>query len=195
MSAVSNQPELRALFARAVQLNPGAWAVDRETPMATLLGSCVAVCFYCKRTGLAGMNHFLIPSRATPDEKSEDIVLAGDASMEVLLNGMLTRGARKRDITAKVFGGGTIVSSIKMAIGERNARFALEWLAREGIPVAASDVLGNYSRKVLMDPATGDVWCRRAAIDANRAKALVCEEDAYEKRMRQSAKAPQVELF
>ena len=61
-----------------------------------------------------------------------DIIMNGDYSMEVLVNGLLNRGAKKIRLVAKAFGGGTIISSIRMAIGERNSSFAQEWLEREG---------------------------------------------------------------
>ncbi len=148
----------------ALNINPGGWAVERERPIVTLLGSCVAVCLFEATLKLAGMNHFLLPSRGEGRHADTDVVLAGDYAMEVLVNALLGQGARKENLIAKAFGGGTIVSGIKMAIGERNAEFAVEWLAREGIPLVASDFGGAWSRKVICVPATGDVYCRRMPI-------------------------------
>ena len=78
---------------RARNINPGGWAVETERPITTLLGSCVAVCLYDPKLRLAGMNHFLLPSRAKTAGDDTDVILAGDYSMEVLLNTMLAKGA------------------------------------------------------------------------------------------------------
>ncbi|QID16809.1 chemotaxis protein CheD [Nitrogeniibacter mangrovi] len=186
--------DVGALLARARNLNPGAWAVERERPLATLLGSCVAVCLHDPRRRLAGMNHFLLPSRHGTRHDQTDIVLAGDAAMEVLANAMFARGAVKADLVAKVFGGGTITSTIDLAIGERNARFALEWLAREGIRTVAQDVMGRFSRRLVFDPASGDAWCRRQAVDGSAVRRLAQAEAALAQRL-SAAPGGGIELF
>jgi chemotaxis protein CheD len=177
---VTTAKELERL---AVNINPGGWSVQTERPIATLLGSCVAVCFYDPKLKLAGMNHFLLPSRASAKLSEEDIILNGDYAMEVLRNAMYAKGASPARLVAKAFGGGNIVNSIQMAIGERNAEFAVEWLKREGIPLVASDFGGPWSRKVIIDPATGAVFCRRNAINRPEVIAMVKAESEYEKSL------------
>lgn len=167
----------------ALNINPGGWSVQTERPIATLLGSCVAVCFFDPKLKLAGMNHFLLPSRSSHKLADDDIVLNGDYAMEVLRNAMYAKGAQSSRLVAKAFGGGNIVSSINMAIGERNAEFARDWLEREGIPLLASDFGGAWSRKVICDPATGDVFCRRNPINQPDVQAMVRAESEYEKSL------------
>lgn len=176
-------------------LNPGAWSVEKQRPLTTVLGSCVAVCLHDKQLHIGGMNHFLLPTRLNTSHESADIVLAGDAAMATLFNAMLSKGARKEKLIAKVFGGGTIVSSIRMAIGERNVAFAIEWLGREGIPIVASDTLGHFSRKVYFDPHTGDAWCRRSAVNQAGTQELVHAEALYERRLQARRPDFHVELF
>jgi chemotaxis protein CheD len=173
----------RELERAALNINPGGWSVQTDRPIATLLGSCVAVCFYDPKLRLAGMNHFLLPSRASSKVQDEDIVLNGDYAMEVLLNAMYAKGAQRNRIIAKAFGGGNIVNSIQMAIGERNAVFAREWLTRENIPLAASDFGGAWSRKVIIDPVSGDAFCRRNPINQPDVQAMVKMESDYEKSL------------
>lgn len=173
----------RELERIALNINPGGWSVQTERPIATLLGSCVAVCFYDPKLKLAGMNHFLLPSRASSSKDDEDIVLNGDYAMEVLRNAMYARGAQAKRLVAKAFGGGNIVNSIQMAIGERNAEFACDWLSREGIPLVASDLGGAWSRKVIIDPANGDAYCRRIPITRPDIQSLVKAESEYEKSL------------
>ncbi len=110
-------------------------------------------------------------------------MLNGDYAMEILRNAMYVRGASPSRLIAKAFGGGNIVGSIQMAIGERNATFAREWLEREHIPLVASDFGGPWSRKVIFDPATGDVFCRRSAVDLPEVMAMVRAESEYEQSL------------
>lgn len=190
----------RDLERLALNINPGGWSVQTTRPIATLLGSCVAVCFYDPKLKLAGMNHFLLPSRASKQLTDEDVVLNGDYAMEVLRNAMYAKGASPNRMVAKAFGGGTIVSSIQMAIGERNADFAMEWLEREHIPLVASDFGGAWSRKVIIDPATGDAFCRRNPTNRPDVMAMVKAESDYEKSLLAKKNPPpsqgkKIELF
>jgi chemotaxis protein CheD len=189
----------RELERLALNINPGGWSVQTERPIATLLGSCVAVCFYDPKLKLAGMNHFLLPSRASSKLADEDVVLNGDYAMEVLLNAMYAKGAQRSRLVAKAFGGGNIVNSIQMAIGARNADFAKEWLARENIPLVASDFGGAWSRKVIIDPVSGDAFCRRNPINQPDVQAMVKAESDYEKSLvvprKPATQEKKIELF
>lgn len=192
-------PSARELERLALNINPGGWSVQTERPIATLLGSCVAVCFYDPKLKIAGMNHFLLPSRSSSKLADEDVVLNGDYAMEVLRNAMYTKGASPNRLVAKAFGGGNIVNSIQMAIGERNADFTREWLEREKIPLVASDFGGAWSRKVIIDPVSGDAFCRRNPINQPDVLAMVKAESEYEKSLivprKPSAQEKKIELF
>lgn len=162
-------------------IHPGAWAIEPEQPLATLLGSCVAVCLFDHQVRVGGLNHFMLPSIRRSHHDDVDTLLSGSYAMESLLNALLQRGARKERLQAKAFGGGTIIntSGPAMNIGVRNATFAKEWLEREGIPLAASDFLGPWSRKVLFVPTTGDAYCRRMVTNMAAAEVIAREEQAY----------------
>ncbi|WP_415034975.1 chemotaxis protein CheD [Azonexus sp.] len=196
LSAPANPKELERL---ALNINPGGWSVQGQRPIATLLGSCVAVCLIDPKLRLAGMNHFLLPSRASKKNTDDDVVLSGDYAMEVLRNAMYAQGAQAGRLVAKAFGGGNIVSSINMAIGDRNAAFAREWLARESIPLLASDFGGAWSRKVIVDPVSGDVFCRRNPINRSDAQAMLQAENKYAQTLTRPLAAPsqgkKIELF
>lgn len=196
MLPINHDPKELERLAR--NINPGGWAVESERPITTLLGSCVAVCLYDPKLRLAGMNHFLLPSRTASADDDADVILAGDYSMEVLLNTMLNKGAAKQRLVAKAFGGGTIVTSILMAIGQRNAEFAREWLEREGIPLLAQDFGGAWSRKVIFTPDGGDAFCRRLPISQPGMQDVVAAERDYEQsllRPSRPAGEKKIELF
>jgi len=196
---VSPAPQLTGKdFERiARNINPGGWAIETEKPIATLLGSCVAVCLFDPKLKLGGMNHFLLPSKTSSANADTDVILNGDYAMEVLANGLYSKGANKSRLVAKAFGGGTIVSSIRMAIGERNAQFAQEWLEREGIPLIASDFSGPWSRKVVFVPETGDAFCRRIPTTQATATEVAKAEQDYERTLIRPAAAVEkkIELF
>jgi chemotaxis protein CheD len=182
-------------------IKPGEWALEKQRPISTLLGSCVAVCLFDTGLPLAGMNHFMLPQMTKGPHADEDMLLAGDACMEALLNAMLRQGAARHRIKAKAFGGGTVIESTlpsSLSIGKRNADFTRDWLQREGIPLVASDFLGPWSRKVLLVPANGDVYCKRMTSSLINAEALRREEQAYADSLLQkpsTATDKKIELF
>ena len=184
-------------YARVVQ--PGAWLVDSEKPMATLLGSCVAVCLFDPLLKIGGINHFMLPEMGRRKNGEVDSLLSGDFAMETLLNALLVKGAKKVRLQAKAFGGGTIIDTDggSPSIGLRNANFAKDWLAREGIGLCSSDFLGPWSRKVIFLPFSGEAFCKRLVTNMANAEVIAREERAYAQTLRQKPKAAdhRIELF
>jgi len=181
----------------ARNINPGGWAIETERPISTLLGSCVAVCLFDPKLKLGGMNHFLLPRISNTANSDIDVIMNGDYSMEVLVNGLLNKGAQKARLVAKAFGGGTIISSINMDIGGRNSAFAHEWLEREGIPLVASDFNGPWSRKVVFVPQSGDAFCRRIPTTQASSAVVAKAEQDYERSLAIQKKetVKKIELF
>jgi chemotaxis protein CheD len=184
-------------FSRSI--GPGEWAVEVNRPIATLLGSCVAVCLLDTGLPVAGMNHFMLPNMLR-QANAEDALLAGDACMTALLNAMLARGASRHRLQAKAFGGGAVIdlgAGSGMGIGDRNAIFTREWLERERIPLVASDFQGPWARKVLLVPENGDAYCRRFTSSLAGVQDVRREEEAYAATLvkPQLAASQKVELF
>ena len=187
----------RQLEQMARNVLPGAWIVETAKPVATLLGSCVAVCLYDPALKLGGMNHFMLPEMSKRDHADTDMTLSGNYAMEALLNAMMIKGAKKARLTAKAFGGGAIIKGLTagIGIGERNVSFAREWLSRENIPIAASDFLGPWSRKVVFDPQSGDVFCRRMSREDSTVDRIASQEAAYQQSLLAKPKKADIELF
>lgn len=181
----------------ALNIAPGEWHVDRDKPISTLLGSCVAVCMYDEKLKVGGMNHFMLPTMKKREQNAEiDSVLSGDYAMEVLLNDMLARGASRARIKAKAFGGGTIISGVAASgIGRRNADFARQWLEREKIELIASDFLGPWARKLIFVPALGDAYCKRIPTTMITSQEIAREEQAYAESLEKRPPKSNVELF
>ena len=184
-------------YARNVQ--PGAWAVDAQQPLSTLLGSCVAVCLFDPLLKVGGINHFMLPDMGRSKHGDVDSLLSGNFAMEALLNALLGKGAKKVRLQAKAFGGGTIIDTDagSLSIGMRNANFAKEWLARESIPLKSSDFLGPWSRKIIFLPSNGEVFCKRLVTNMANAEVIAREERAYAETLLQKPKAvdKKIELF
>jgi chemotaxis protein CheD len=168
----------REMRVDSVKILPGQYhAMGGEGSISTLLGSCVAACLWDPTVRVGGMNHFMLPGEAG-EAPSPWAVSArfGVYAMDVLINEMVHLGADRRRLVAKVFGGARVLQGFdKLDVGAMNARFVLNFLEEEGIPIAAQDLLGDSPRKVHFFPATGKVQVRRLQLQAE----LVSQERKY----------------
>lgn len=199
-----NAPDYSGLAVKDIErlarnVHPGAWLIDSEKPLATLLGSCVTVCLFDPGLKIGGINHFMLPDMGRSKYGDVDSLLSGNFAMEALLNALLIKGAKKVRLQAKAFGGGTIIDTDggSLSIGMRNANFAKEWLARESIPLRSSDFLGPWSRKILFLPFNGEAFCKRLVTNMANAEVIAREERAYAETLRQKPKTVdnKIELF
>lgn len=180
----------------AVKILPGEYYVsNRDLLMVTVLGSCIGACVRDRVRGIGGINHFMLPDdKREEDQRVGSAMRYGDYAMEILINQLLKLGARRADLEAKVFGGGNVLPGFKTnVVGERNARFILDYLKMEGIPVAAKDLLGNHPRKVYFFPATGRVLVKKLRTLHN--DTIIAREMSYSRKLRQAPVAGDVELF
>src|SRR3546814_17612612 len=108
----------------AIKILPGEFQVTSEDiVLVTLLGSCVSACLRDPLAGVGGINHFMLPEAEALGSSSARY---GAYAMEVLINELLKRGARRERLEAKVFGGGTVTRGMTVAkVGPRNAILAL----------------------------------------------------------------------
>ncbi|MEM7596544.1 MAG: chemotaxis protein CheD [Pseudomonadota bacterium] len=122
-----------------------------NTVLTTILGSCVATCLYDPHAKLGGMNHFLLPDASDAQAGNNRY---GVHAMELLINDLLRRGAKKARMEAKIFGGADMISN-ERAVGQRNVEFALAFLDNESIRCASQSVGGRQARRVRFWPQTG----------------------------------------
>jgi chemotaxis protein CheD len=138
-------------------LLPGnLFAHQEEHQVLTVLGSCVSVCLWDPRTGIGGINHYMLPVWNGEGLASPRF---GNIAIMKLLEKVLDLGAARRSLQAKVFGGGDMLkaTSALMNIGERNIVLALDMLRDERIPIVSSDTGGKSGRKLLFNTRTGVV--------------------------------------
>jgi chemotaxis protein CheD len=83
----------------------------------------------------------------------------GNIAIERLVEKMVSLGAKRSNLQAKVFGGGEVIETTisQFNIGARNIQLAFESLEELRIPVIAKSVGGKLGRKIEYDTATGEV--------------------------------------
>ena len=140
-----------------VNILPGEYYVtNRPATIHTLLGSCVSACLFDPVNRVVGMNHFLLSNRRYARDLPTCMSEAGRYgihAMELVINEMLKLGAKRQNLRAKAFGGGSIylnpaVKDNFFCVGEVNIRFVHEFLKTENIPLIAEDLGGERARVV-----------------------------------------------
>jgi len=185
----------RTFEADAAKLMPGEFYVTgSDMALVTVLGSCVAACIRDTRTGVGGMNHFMLPESSGGDGVATASARYGTYAMEILINTILKQGGRRGSLEAKVFGGGNVLEGLAAAnVGPRNAAFVREFLETEGIPVRAADLEDIYPRKVYFFPKTGRAMVRK--LRSANTGALVAREREYSRYLVTLPSSGNVELF
>ena len=144
------------IAAKRVNIIQGEYKVvtDPNVVLTTILGSCVAACLRDPVAGVGGMNHFLLPGNAQSMTSGGDATRYGVHLMELLINGLLKKGARRDRLEAKIFGGAKTIATFSN-VGEQNAAFAMQFLRDEGIRVVGSSTGGEFGRKLEFWPISG----------------------------------------
>jgi chemotaxis protein CheD len=178
----------------AVKLLPGEYfATTANLALVTVLGSCVSACIIDRDKGIGGMNHFMLASAEGPAAGTAS-ARYGTYAMEVLINHLYKLGARRGHLSAKVFGGGQVMASLGSArVGEKNARFVLDYLKTEGIQVLSQDLLDVYPRKIYFFPASGRVLVKKLLRQHN--ETLARREREYADRLTETPQSGDIELF
>lgn len=180
----------------AAKILPGEYYVTgRDMLLVTVLGSCVSACIRDSRSGIGGMNHFMLPDASSDGNNLLSASARyGGYAMEVLINQLVKMGGNRTNFEAKVFGGGAVLRGFTTVnVGERNSEFVIEYLRKERIRVVAQDLQDLYPRKVYFWPSTGRVMVRKLKTVHNNT--IVEREKDYGQRLQSSSIAGDVELF
>jgi chemotaxis protein CheD len=186
------------LGASVAKLLPGEYYVTRHDELIfTTLGSCVSACVRDVKSGIGGMNHFMLPLAnksalgAWGDELVSSATRYGNVAMERLINDILKNGGQRANLEFKLMGGGKVLD-IAMDIGACNIEFVRRYLKTEGFPVSAEDLGDVFARKVYYSPATGKVRAKRLTANVNRA---VFERERDSAPGKTQVESGSVELF
>jgi len=126
--------------------------VEHPGMITTLgLGSCIGIALYDKVTKIAGLAHIMLPDSTKIKNNSNKYKFA-DTAIEILLEEMVKKGAKKLHIVAKIAGGAKMFdfdsTDDLLNVGKRNAMACKEALEKLNINLIAEDTGLNYGRTV-----------------------------------------------
>lgn len=122
------------------------------------LGSCIGIALYDPSTKIGGMVHIMLPD-SKQIKNNDNKAKFADTGIDLLIRKMVSQGARKTRLVAKIAGGAQMFEfknvDAMMRIGPRNIQATIEILKKARIPIIAQDTGENYGRTIELDTATG----------------------------------------
>jgi two-component system chemotaxis response regulator CheB len=146
---------------KRVFILPGELCVSREpVEIATLLGSCVAVCLFNRKYKFGGMNHYMLPR---PPAGVSPCGKHGDYSIDLLIKMMLSHDDVITNLDATILGGANVTGHLNVGtgIGANNIIMARDTLARHRISVVGKSIGGENGLKVYFKSWTGEIEARK----------------------------------
>ncbi len=161
-----------------VSINTGELFVGDRTYIleAPGIGSCVAVCLYDAKNKNGGLAHIMLPTDKKDQEKRQILVVGkddnikdrsfhyADTAIDRLVEDLRVIGSSPDKLTAKIFGGSEMFSSLissKRSVGIRNIDSVREKLRELAIPIIAEDVGGKVGRSVKFFLENGETEIRK----------------------------------
>jgi chemotaxis protein CheD len=159
----------------------------------TVLGSCIAACVYDPVAGIGGMNHFMLPEGADPDNPTS--ARYGVNAMELLISEIMKLGGTRKRFQAKIFGGGHVLKIRESLDGipQQNINFVHGFLNSESIPIMSEDLGGYQARRVLFNTHSAKVYLKR--LGTNEAERTAEEEMVYLISLKRQKTDGDVQLF
>jgi chemotaxis protein CheD len=117
---------------------------QRDEVLETLLGSCIGLVMWCRRTHIAGMAHIVLPDcrecHSMPGKYANTAVAE-------LRQRLIARGAHPQKLVTKLAGGATMFGEkLTSDIGGQNYRAVIKLLQEVNIPVLGEHVGQNFGR-------------------------------------------------
>ncbi|MFV0347567.1 MAG: chemotaxis protein CheD [Halodesulfovibrio sp.] len=168
ISSASVPESLREIGYPCVHLKIGEGIVTgRNVLISTVLGSCVAVSFYCAARGVAGLFHAMLPTSVGARDADKAPCKFVDSAIHCILEQFRKKGIADRDIELKLFGGAFSMGNGApehvrnvVNVGGRNVEVARQVLSELKLRVTRESVGGEHGRKLVFDTTTGHVWVK-----------------------------------
>lgn len=183
----------------AAKLLPGECYVTTEDEMiTTVLGSCISACIRDSEAGIGGMNHFMLPETSQTRLTARDESVVGTAlrygnyAMEHLINTILQKGGKRKNLEVKLFGGAKIIATLG-DVGHRNIEFVMDYIDTEALKLLSQDLGDIYPRKVNFYPKTGRV--RMKKIKNLHNDTIMLREKLYSTSLKNAPIEGSIELF
>ncbi len=121
--------------------------------LTAVLGSCLGVALYHRRTRLGAMSHVVLPNSAGRDAHPAKFADTAIPHMIALLE---QQGAHGGNLIAKIAGGACMFGATgPMQIGLANAEAVRRELQSRRIQLVAEDIGGSKGRRVVFDCQSG----------------------------------------
>jgi len=175
------------------QVLPGDYYVTTAPEViTTVLGSCVSACVRDPVIGVAGLNHFMLPTQGGGAMQAGDALRYGCFAVERLINELVKHGALRERLEIKVFGGGKVIAGMS-DIGRKNIDFIHEYFETEGLRIAAEDTGGTWARRVRYHASSGRTMIQR--LETQEASDVVRTESNLQRRLSEAPRGGEVDLF
>jgi len=124
------------------------------------LGSCVGVVLYDPAKKVSGMVHVMLPD-STKIKNNENRAKFADTGIEDLFQKVLSLGAVRKNLVAKIAGGAQMFAfksdNDMLRVGDRNVEATKSKLKELQIPIIAEDTGKNSGRTIEFYPETGEL--------------------------------------
>lgn len=127
------------------------------------LGSCIGITLHDKINKVAGLAHIMLPSSLEIKNNSNKAKFA-DTAIDEMVKEMISLGAKKRNLVAKLAGGAQMFSFASqndiLRVGDRNAEACRKKLKEVGIRIIVEDTGGNFGRTIELDSEDGSLMIK-----------------------------------
>ena len=127
------------------------------------LGSCVGIAIRDPSTKIGGLAHVMLPD-STQIKDNSNIYKFADTGITELVRQMVSKGANKARMEAKIAGGAQMFAfqskNMLTRVGERNVEATKKKLRELNIRIIAEDTGDSYGRTVIYYPENGNFVIR-----------------------------------
>lgn len=178
-----------------VIIYPGEhYATNEDFYIATVVGTCIAVCIFDTKVKIGGMVNFVVPGTAgTRGLLNEDIFRTGILNMEYLMGDLVKLGGDRHFMKAKIFGAGHSEGTVSLT--ESNITFVRDYFAFEKIEIEKSDLGGHFRRKIYFSPLSGAVFRRHLKNNEEYSEFIALEKEYVESEFRNRERSGKIFLF
>jgi chemotaxis protein CheD len=162
------KPDLGGL--KKVSINPGEVCFSSNPiVVSTILGSCLSITMFSRELKYAGISHCLLPTNKDCNSDCNNCFTPFkyvDCSIVHMLKKFDRLKIQRKDIEVKIFGGADVFKNSSKngkisTVGRQNIKMAKETLEKNNMYIAASDVGGEFGRKIYFLTETGEIFLNR----------------------------------
>lgn len=171
---------IAGIMQKQVTLMPGEYYVGfDDITIRTLLGSCVAIVFWCQPIKMGAMCHYLLPSRNSARHGGCDGRYA-DQAVSAIVDKFRQYTVQVEEIDIHVFGAANMFSTRQTSCADqirvgrhlcegcqmvscRNRMAAFSELEQHGLRAAKIDLGGTKYRSIALNNSTGEIIVRECA--------------------------------